>query len=191
MDLSKKNTMILVDIVRATKDKDRQYLMLSKYDSVFLRDNKMAEINESITEEYDGKTLFATRATQKGIDYLKSLETTEPPTPKETKPMNFELEDGIAVPAARRGRSGQSKYPFDQMEVGQSFHVAPTEERPKPATAIASTVSSATKRFYERDTLGNIVKDDNGKPIKTREFIVRAVGSDDPKGEGARVFRVK
>jgi hypothetical protein len=132
---------------------------------------------------------------------------------------SFEIEDNVAMPtdATRRGRSGG--YPFDKLNVGQSFHVAKTTENPNPAERLASSVSGARAKFaipdgdktetvtvkeYQRaEGEGKgFAKDADGKRIVvssreetrpamkvTRDFTVKSVGADDPKGEGARVWR--
>lgn len=113
---------------------------------------------------------------------------------KPTNPTGFELETGVPMPAANRG-SGESKYPFDAMEVNQSFHVPATDARPKPARALASVVSSATARYATPDPKGATRKNKSGKTVpvmvEQRKYVIRTVGADDPKGIGARVFRVK
>lgn len=86
--------------------------------------------------------------------------------------IELEIEKNVPMPVRTRGRRGSYKYPFKKMEVGDSFHVAATEDRPKPSRTLASTVSTASKKF--------------GKL-----FRVRSVGEDDPKGAGARVFRIE
>lgn len=130
----------------------------------------------------------------------------------------FEIEDGIAMPTntARRGRQGG--YPFENLNVNQSFHVpAKSGETPeKVAARLQSSVSGARARFaentgetetvqrktYAKDADGNFVKDADGKRVVestedvtrpvttlTRDFKVMAVDANDPKGPGARVWR--
>lgn len=133
---------------------------------------------------------------------------------------SFEIEDNVAMPTntARRGRSGG--YPFENLNVGQSFHVAPKsgETPAEVAARLQSSVSGARARFaeeipgqtenytvktYKKDADGNFVKDADGKRVVesetpgtraatklTRDFKVMAVDASDPKGPGARVWRV-
>lgn len=130
----------------------------------------------------------------------------------------YEIESDVVMPtgATRRGREGS--YPFDKLEIGQSFHVAKTAENPDPTNRLASSVSGARVRFsvetgetetvevkrYQRNPEGKgFAKDAEGHRIVegtetvtrpklqvTRDFAVKSVGADDPKGEGARVWRI-
>lgn len=108
----------------------------------------------------------------------------------------------IAMPARKPtgGRGSRSSYPFDKLEIGQSFGV-----KNKTAKQLASIVSAQNKRYTE-------IKMKDGKPvmhmakvpgtdkriptetperIATRKF--RAVNVDpasDPDNASVRVYRV-
>lgn len=130
---------------------------------------------------------------------------------------SYEIEDGVALPTSttRRGREGG--YPFEKLEIGQSFHVAKSDKNPNPVSRLASSVSGARVRFsektgemenatvktYAKNADGSYTKDADGKRVVestatesreklrlTRDFVCKAVGAEDPKGEGARVWRV-
>lgn len=132
---------------------------------------------------------------------------------------SFEIEDNIPLPgrATRRGRVGG--YPFDNLNVGQSFHIAAKagEEPAAIAARLQSSVSGARARFaeptgeneaftvktYAKGADGKFLKGEDGKRVVatsteqtrpvtrlTRDFTVKAVDASDPKGAGARVWRV-
>lgn len=65
----------------------------------------------------------------------------------------FSIMKGVELPASRRGqglRGGRTnKYPFDQMEIGDSFFVPVSEDMPEPLKTLGSTVSSANMRYAE------------------------------------------
>lgn len=130
---------------------------------------------------------------------------------------NYEIESDVAMPTGGTRRGRESSYPFDKLEIGQSFHVAKTTENPDPASRLASSVSGArvkysvetgesetvTVKSYKKDEKGSYVKDAEGKRIvegtsevtrpklaTTRDFACKSVDASDPKGEGARVWRV-
>ncbi len=158
---------------------------------VALLKEKLVIINKAV--ENDAGEV-ACRATDKGLALING-EVEEPPVveeqsdlPKvEEKPVvkptitgnAFEIETGVEVPKVKRGGKGRSKYPFEVMEVDQSFHVPVTEGNEEPWKSMASVVSSATRRF----------KTEEGEV--TRKFVVRPAAEDDVKGQGARIFRIK
>ena len=126
--------------------------------------------------EVDPAGNIAVFATSKGItaalgEGAITTEATAPAT--ESK---FVLETGFTPPVTKRGGVKASLYPFAQMKIGQSFFIPATAERPNPAKALASTASSASKRFK-----------DSG-----RKFIARPrkAGVDGEKQDGARIFCV-
>lgn len=175
--LLKKDLALLTAIVEATQS-EAGFAYQKQTAVKKLVDAGLVEVNETISNDAGE---FATRATAEGIEQMTGKNESETGTAKtetSAKP-SFELETGIALPTIRRGGRGATLYPFDDMEPGHSFHVPASEDKPNPAKSLASTVSSATARF--KDEEGNV----------TRKFVVRAVGEDDPKGAGARIFRVE
>ncbi len=88
--------------------------------------------------------------TEAGLKVLESQTSALPTLPTTTAP-KFEIETGIAIPKSTRGNSGNlkprtSSYPFDQLEIGQSFHVAVSAEDAEPWKKMASNVSAANAR---------------------------------------------
>lgn len=160
----------------------------------------LVEINPAMTNE-NGE--IATRATQKGIESLDSAATVADNATSETQTATaatgttqkaktmFKIEDAIPVPTiSGRGRGG-NVYPFDQLEVGQSFFVANDESKPNAAKSLASTVSSATARYAVPSADGATKTNKAGENVpvmvETRKFVVRSVEENDVKG--ARVWR--
>lgn len=143
-----------------------------------------AEINPNIS---DG-TKVATRATAAVLAAAAAASAASgavAPATAAAKP-KFEIESGIEVPAiSGRGRAiGSSVYPFDQLQVGQSFFV------PKEPRKLGSTVSSANARFSE-EVPGQTRTNRNGKTVpvtkQTRVFVARAAEKDGVSG--SRVWR--
>ena len=140
----------------------------------------LVEVNPSMTNEAGE---LATRATAKGIESMNAPQT--PAAAPAAKP-TFAIEDSIELaPVTGRGRGGET-YPFDQLNVGQSFFVPNSAEKPNVAKSLASTVSSATRRYAE-EIPGETRTDRKGNVVpalkETRKFVVRAVEG------GARVWR--
>lgn len=103
----------------------------------------------------------------------------------------FLIESNVALPTTT-ARASSAVYPFDQLEVGQSFFVPATEAKPEPHVSLASTVASANKR-HAVEIEGETRVDRKGNTVaatrQVRKFIVRK----DVKDEvvGARVWRVE
>ena len=156
----------------------------------------LVEINPAMVNDAGE---IATRATQAGIESLDkgetvgdnaTSETAETGTTQKVKTM-FKIEDSIPVPTiSGRGRGG-NVYPFDQLEVGQSFFVANDESKPNAAKSLASTVSSATARYAVPSEDGATKTNKKGETVpvmvETRKFVVRSVEENGVKG--ARVWR--
>lgn len=147
-----------------------------------------------------------------------------PATAKAAKVV-IEIDTDVKMPEAQKKRGGKrgSKYPFDKLEIGASFHVPKSKDMPNPVSALASSLTGARRRYespvldsegkpvmetvtvktYAVDAKGKRVKANGkfvvtgekatqrAKVIQNRDFQVFEVGADDPKGEGARVFRTK
>lgn len=109
----------------------------------------------------------------------------------------FVLESGFAPPPINRGGLKGSVYPFDRMSVGHSFFVAATTDNAEPAKGLASTVSSANRRYAAvyPATVGKD-KTPHAKAGQStgkdgRKFTVRArTVADGEKSNGARVYRI-
>jgi len=160
----------------------------------------LVEINPGMTDENGN---VATRATQKGIESLDSAATVADNATSEATSATaatgetqkvktmFKIEDSIPVPTiSGRGRGG-NVYPFDQLEVGQSFFVANSEDKPNAIKSLASTVSSATARYAVPSADGATKTNKKGETVpvmvETRKFVVRSVEENGVKG--ARVWR--
>lgn len=104
----------------------------------------------------------------------------------ESKPV-FEIDDYVPpMPEKKRRGKGGSKYPFDALKVGQSFHVPVTANMPNPVSAIASSLTGARRKYevpmldangkpvFETVTVKTYAKDTNGKRIKGADgkFVV-------------------
>lgn len=170
-----------------------------------------AEVNRLMTNDKGEK---ATRATPAGIEYAAQQGATsanQTETERTAATGNegrsaFTIVKGVEPPKPKRGGRSGMVYPFDSMEVGDSFFVPATNEKPNPAKSLASTVSSATARYAVKDGTKQVPKRDaNGNEIpgqfdtvdnyrNTRVFVARAVEDGAPWGspgvKGAGVFRI-
>ncbi len=148
-------------------------------------------------------------------DGLPPVEHGEPELPSDVK-----IDSGIPVPKMKRvapKSKRKARYPFNQLEIGQSFHLPWSEDKISPWKVVAPFLTAAntnskvpveplemisvTKKRIVLDENGEKMKE-NGKlvyekyqievpkTVQTKKFICRRVGDDDPAGKGARVFRV-
>jgi len=181
-----------------TANRDNQFPYTSAIDRAALEADKLVEANAQFP---DGAGRFMTRATPKGIEFMnKANATAQSPSESQTIgagdvgsvpsgaiPGNggrpeYLIENDVPMPAiVGRGRTG-STYPFDQLEIGQSFKVN------KPAKNLASTISSANKRYAE-DIPGAMRQTRKGVEVQAtrqvRQFVVRTVEG------GSRIWRVQ
>jgi hypothetical protein len=185
-------TVTMEQIVEATLDQSKGFVYTGPAIHTPLIEAGLVEVNLTMSNEAGE---FATRATEKGIATVSKNDTQETAAVAavETAPAaksGFAIEANIPVPAIYgRGRTGTT-YPFDKMDVGQSFFVANDESRPNAAKSMASTVSSATARYAEV-VPGEFKTNRKGEQVpvtrETRKFIVRSVEENGVKG--ARVWR--
>lgn len=183
---SKKATVevTLQQIVQATLDNAPGYVHAPESEVAELVAQGLVEVNHEIKDSNDNP---AVRATQKGIEQMASKQT-KSATPATENKSAFAIEDGIEMPAVKRSGLGNELYPFDALQVGQSFFVPNSEDKPNAAKSLASTVSSATARYAQQDPNGATRVNRKGVEVpvmvNTRKFRVLAVEG------GARVWRV-
>ena len=161
----------------------------------------LVEINPGMTDE---NGYVATRATQKGIESLDSAATVADnatseatsetavtgKTEKVKTMFQIKKRSEVNVIKSARGRQGV-QYPFDELEPGDCFFVANSEDKPNAAKSLASTVSSATARYAVASEDGATKTNKKGETVPvmvaTRKFVVER-GIEDGI-EGAYVTR--
>jgi len=177
--LQKDALALMPEIVKANGSQ-LGYMFTDPFTTNYLEEIGYVEMNREITNGEE----VATRATAAGIQFVTGNANTEV---KGEEPMSekapavvtgFVIEDSIEIP--KTSRANNSKYPFDKLEVGQSFFIPG-----KTAKSLASTVSSATQRYAKEaeGTRTNRKGEEVPNVVFERKFIVR-----DADG-GARVWR--
>lgn len=179
----------------------------------------LIEVNPS---DIDDNGAALARLTQKGIDGMGTANknTNANAAPSASK---FALIDNAKLPESRRGfgrTAGVSKYPFAEMNVGQSFFVGNNEvdggDAVKKLTSTVSNMNNKyrtevpgqteTKTRTKRGEGNKAVKDENGNPVKEtvtvpvytqdRKFSIRHVNGGEAYGgwtapaDGALIARV-
>lgn len=210
---------LLLKIVEATKVSGFMYVEPATV-SVLVRGG-LVELNLEYTE---GEKV-ACRATEKGLSYFHTETKTETVAekPQEEPKMNadtaYAIDDNVPMPAPKPRGGGKGRaviYPFEQLQLKQSFHIPATAESPNPAKARASLVTLWNNKFattngatetvkvkkYQLDHKGKRVKVDGHfievgeelvtRPVKSysRKFAIVSVDETDPRGKGARIYRV-
>jgi hypothetical protein len=218
--LTKANINLLSAIVNAFNTGAVYFVTQAEATPLLQNDPALIEVNPSMLDPNDN-TKAAARPTDAGRELAakkgKSA-VTNTETPAATPA--FEIITGAALPPSKRGGRGgaPTQYPFDKMEVGQSFFVPVSEKHPDPVKTLGSTVSSANHRYAEptgekktvtrtkRGAGNKAMKDEAGNKIKesvtidvlkfTRKFSIRKVEKGKAYGEwtapndGALIARV-
>lgn len=199
-NLSKKAQALLEKIIEATKGTEG-LLYVDEKAVAALVSAGLVEINPDMR---DGADNVAARATSAAME---PQPMTTPATVTNTAPSSFTIAS-VPIPAAKRGGRTGGKYPFDLLEVGQSFFVPDpkkadgTPELDKDgnpvrmAKALASTVTSANERYAE-EIPGETRTNRKGKVVpatkQIREFTIRSVEDGAAWGstgvKGAAIFR--
>lgn len=179
------NMALLASIVTATEANAFVFVSTADNAPFLAHVPPLVEVNTTVVD-VEGK--IGTRATPDGVAYVKNggatvgASASEPvaqqPTPVGEKP-KFNIVIATEVPTVKRGGGnvGTSTYPFDDLPApvpGQgcpSFFVPSTADRPDPAKKLASTVSSATRRYSVLDTANPT------KTVKQRRIAKDAAGN--------------
>ncbi len=203
--LSKGQTDKLKEIVDATNS-PAGMLYKTEKGVQLLVDAGYVECNIALTNPDNAKEV-AVRATPTGAAYLTSVAdngealAVAPPTTEGNTMTNpaFNIEDNVEIPAIKRAGRTTALYPFDELEEGQSFFVPATEAMPDPGKSLASTVSSASKRYAKQDGVRSVNRRNKEtgelEPHEVpnynyeRKFMVRSVEEEGVKG--ARVWRIE
>lgn len=134
---------LLAQIISATEA--GSHFFVSREEGKPLLDHKppLIVVNFEITQG-DKAAARSTEAAKAIVGTVAAPVTTTSP---------FAIVKGAQLPPSKRGaglHSGAPKqYPFDQMEIGDSFFVPVSEKHPNPVKTLGSTVSSANMRFAE------------------------------------------
>lgn len=160
----------------------------------FLVESGDVEINPSVVHP---SGMLGTRATAQGISKMTQAQTQTAPQTQAAAPaaapaapkVEFEIETGVALPAIKRNSigHGNTKYPFDKLEIGQSFFVPGGSVK-----KLASTVASANDRYSE-EVPGQTRTNRKGKTVPVTKSLRRFVVRNDTKDgvAGARIGRVE
>jgi len=189
----KKASLELVSAIAVAMASEPYYHLATEAQAKELIDGKLAEFNPDIR---DGNKI-AIRLTDEGLkmDEAKTGDTATQMTtdsantnpaaaPTAVPASGFAIIDNATLPGASRGGRNGPVYPFDDLAVGQSFFVPATDDKPEPAKSIASTATSAAKRF------ATPVLNEDQSPVM-EEYKVKGETKTRPKMNETRKFAVK
>lgn len=142
------NSAILAGIMTAMHSTPEQHGWINQADGEPLMGHQppLIDVNFGIT---DGDK-YAVVLTQAGKELLMNTSPNGSNGSAEAAKPSYDIITNAVMPASKRGAKGggaPTKYPFDKMEIGQSFFVAKSAEHPNPVKTLGSTVSSANMRF--------------------------------------------
>lgn len=194
---------------------------ISKDDGLPLlkHDPQLIDVN---TEMLDAAGNAAVRLTEAGKAMVAEAGKPAPVAAPSNGAAKYAVISNAVLPASKRrggGGGAPTVYPFDTMEVGNSFFVPVSEKHKDPVKTLGSTVSSANMRFavdtgqtktVERtkrgpknkavlDAAGNKIRETVTVPVykHTRKFSIRPVKAGQKYGEwvapadGALIARVE
>lgn len=175
-----------------------QFVSKSEGEALLMHVPPLIEVNLAMTDPADA-TKVRCRITTAGASFLTNHVNPLNEIKETPVVSNFGIIDGAVLPVSKRGGGGGGapiKYPFDQLQVGQSFFVPATAKLPNPLKTLGSTISSANIRYADkigekevtrakRGEKNKLVLDANGQKImetKTvpeykfnRKFSIRGV----------------
>lgn len=192
----------LADVIAATKVDSFVYTSPEFHTALIASGD--VEVNPDIKS---AEGLLATRATPKAIAAMSQPAT--PPVaavPAKEKP-SFVIEADIPIPDRTRNSSGLRAgrtpvYPFDALELGQSFFVPNPANGKSAAKAMASTVAGANARYVEEIPGSTRVNRKGATVTATKQLrkfkifdterdVTNKETGEITKQKGARIFRVK
>ena len=168
---------------------------ISKDDGLPLLEHnpQLIEVNTNMLDDAGNA---AVRLTEAGKKMINGNDT----SPVEAKASPYAVISGAVLPASKRGggKGGAPVvYPFDSLEIGESFFVPVSDKHKDPVKTLGSTVSSVNMRYAidtgetktvtrtKRGEKNRAVVDENGEKVKetvevpvykyTRRFSIRPV----------------
>ena len=180
--MSKYNLTLLAAIVAATADPGYGMFANDADLSAMVADGLVAT-NPGLTDEENGVARIAAMATDAGKKAHADAGSTDAnaaPKPEKVKIAVTTMKRPEAVKRTRA--SGESKYPFDTLELPNgdevsSFFVPATADMPDPAKSLTSAVSQANRKY-------GTVTGKNARGHDTYQYtrVFRIAPSEDPKG---------
>lgn len=218
--MAKKPAAPKFDVVVLTDIQARGFVTKDKGLPLLNANPPLIEVNVDVTQGDEAQA----RLTDAGTKYLADNQ------PKAASSASngaaavspYAIITNAVLPPSKRGNKGggaPTQYPFDALEIGQTFFVPVSEKHPDPVKTLGSTVSSANMRYAEdtgekrevnrakrgegnkavKDAAGNKVMEKVTVPVYkyTRKFSIRGVKGGETYGQwvapadGALIARIE
>ena len=220
--MAKKDKKVSVNTALLSAIASGAVAYISRDDGFLLVQAGLVEVNTDILDDSGNA---AVRLTEKGkamINGGESVTITADDVGTLSVGSKYAVISDAVLPASKRKGGGGGApvvYPFDSLEIGQSFFVPVSEKHKDPVKTLGSTVSSANMRYAEktgetktvirtkRGPKNRAVLDENGEKVKqtveapvyryTRRFSLRPVKAGVTYGnwiapsDGALIARVE
>ncbi len=162
------NTTLLKAIVAATASGNHYFVSQDEGKPLLGHNPPLIVVNFDMMQGEKA----ASKATEAGIAMVNG--NAAAPAAATVVGSAFSIMKGVELPASRRGAGlhggAPKKYPFEGMDVGDSFFVPVSEDTPNPLKTLGSTVSSANMRYAEET--GEMREVNRVKRGKDRKAVV-------------------
>lgn len=148
---------LLSQIVAATKAGAFVYTSKLAYQPLLANVPALVEVNDAMPDPSDA-TKFATRATADGVAFAETPEPASAPAngAAVAAVSNYPILKNVVLPEAKKrgnisgGQGAPTKYPFAQLEVGDTFFSPNSDHKNKDAhKSLGSTVSAQNDKYSE------------------------------------------
>lgn len=164
-----------------------------------LLDAGLIQVNTQLTNPANAAEVAA-KVTDAGIAWLNANAGQPAQNANPAPATQFPILTNVVPPPSRRGAGLRSsgapkKYPFDQLEVGQSFFVPVSTETPDPLKSLGSAISAANMRYAEETgqtkKAKRAVKGPDGKAAKGADGKIMKELVDVPVYKFNRKFQIR
>lgn len=185
---------LLLEIAKATPEAPYTLADRTTSEAKELIKHDLLIFNETMAQGNSVPALLSDKGKLKAQSYNPNAGTGTPRGPL-PNPEDFEIEDDVPPPEPRRGAVARNVYPFDKLNVGQSFFIAPSATTDNPAKSKQSTVAAHNKRcldaFEKARSAGDPAANAEGAVAPKFRIAESTKVIDGAEVKGARVWRIQ
>ena len=135
-----------VALLALIKEAEGGFLMLTQDEGADIVQLQQAFIDGTV-QPVDGAV--AVRLTPAGEAVLAAAPPAVTRATRAPVTVSAGVRTDIPAPGKKRGGKKGSKYPFNMLQVGESFHIAATLENTDPLSSVASSITMARAKYAE------------------------------------------